>query len=126
MLRSYLRTALRVFWRNKGFSVLNVAGLTVGLACTFLILIWIRDELAYDRFHETSDRLYRVMRHAYYGDGQAFTWPAIPKPLEQEMRDSYPEVTSWRLSAGSRTSSSIAASCPHAKRATTPVRSSSR
>src|SRR5690606_33799718 len=58
----------------------------------FFILMWVADELRYDRFHEDGDRLYRVMRNAYFTDGSIYTWAAIPKPLAQVLEDEYPEV----------------------------------
>ncbi len=92
MLRSYLRTAFRVFWRHKGFSFLNIAGLSVGLACSFLIIIWITNELSFDRFHENGEQLHNVMRNAHFTDGQTFTWSSVPKPLADVLQKDYPEV----------------------------------
>lgn len=52
MFRNYFITALRNIIRQKGYSLINILGLATGLACTFLILLWVQDELSYDRFHE--------------------------------------------------------------------------
>ena len=60
MLKHHLKLALRYFVRHKGHSVLNVAGLAVGLACCLLIAAYVRDELQYDRLHARRDRIYRV------------------------------------------------------------------
>ncbi len=92
MLRSYLRTAFRVFWRHKGFSFLNIAGLSVGLACSFLIIIWITNELSFDRFHENDAQLHNVMRNAHFTDGQTFTWSSVPMPLAEVLETECPEI----------------------------------
>ncbi|MCJ7681521.1 MAG: ABC transporter permease, partial [Candidatus Aminicenantes bacterium] len=61
MLRNYLKTALRKMMRHKGYSFINIAGLAVGIACTMIIFLWMRDEVSYDRFHTKADRIYRVV-----------------------------------------------------------------
>ena len=62
MLKNYLKTTLRNFKRNKLYAFLNVFGLSIGLASFFLIYLFLNNELAYDRFHEKSDRIYRVIQ----------------------------------------------------------------
>jgi putative ABC transport system permease protein len=47
--------------KHKGYTFINIAGLAVGIACTILIFLWVKDELSYDRFHENADRIYRVV-----------------------------------------------------------------
>ncbi|MEO0333597.1 MAG: permease prefix domain 2-containing transporter, partial [Bacteroidota bacterium] len=69
MLRNYFIIALRSILKQKSYSLLNIIGLSLGLACTFLITLWIQDEMRYDSFHESGDHLYRVMRHVH-SDGQ--------------------------------------------------------
>ncbi len=61
MLKNYIITALRIIVRNKVFSSINIFGLALGMACTIVILVWVQDELSYDKFHKKSDRIY----HAY-------------------------------------------------------------
>jgi putative ABC transport system permease protein len=51
MLRNYFKIALRNLWRHKSYSFINISGLAVGMACCLLILLFVQDELAYDRFH---------------------------------------------------------------------------
>jgi len=60
MFRNYLTIALRNIFRHKLYSVINIAGLTVGLACVILITLFVRDELSYDKWITGSDKLYRV------------------------------------------------------------------
>ncbi|HEY4336404.1 MAG TPA: ABC transporter permease, partial [Puia sp.] len=61
MLRNYLRIAFRNLWRHKGFSLLNIVGLTVGMVAFFLIFLYIRFELSYDRLYSKADRIYRIV-----------------------------------------------------------------
>jgi len=91
MLKNYLKIALRNLRRQKGYAFINIAGLSVGLACSFFIVLWIVDEVSYDRFHEHSDALYRVMQHARRGD-QTYTSQSVPKPLADALEHDYPEV----------------------------------
>jgi putative ABC transport system permease protein len=69
MLRSYLRIAVRNLRRHKGYSAINILGLTVGLACFLLIALYVQDEVSYDRFHTNADRIYRVTRDFVSPDG---------------------------------------------------------
>jgi putative ABC transport system permease protein len=61
MIKNYLRIALRYIKNNKVFSIINIAGLTIGIASVILILLWVQNELSYDRFHLKSDRIFRVV-----------------------------------------------------------------
>jgi putative ABC transport system permease protein len=61
MIRNYLKIALRNLWRHKGFSLLNIVGLTVGITAFFLIFLYVHFELSYDSMHSKSDRIYRIV-----------------------------------------------------------------
>jgi putative ABC transport system permease protein len=61
MVGNYVKIALRNVKRQKGYSIINIAGLAVGIACTIFILLWVQDELSFDRFHDNADRIYRVV-----------------------------------------------------------------
>ena len=67
LLGNYLKIALRKVRRQKAFSFINVAGLAVGLAACLLILLWVKDELSFDRFHERADRIYRLAEYETIG-----------------------------------------------------------
>ena len=62
MLKNYLKTAIRNLWRFKGYTFINVMGLAIGMAACMLILLFVKDELSYDTYHENADRIYRVSR----------------------------------------------------------------
>ena len=68
MFRNYLTVAFRHLNRQKGYSAINVMSLALGIACALLILLYIRDELSYDRYHEKADRIYRVISEERGGD----------------------------------------------------------
>ena len=60
MFKNYIKTTLRNISRNKLYSFLNIAGLAIGIACCILILLYVQDELSFDRFHDNADNIYRV------------------------------------------------------------------
>jgi len=91
MFRNYLIIAFRNILKYRTYSLINIAGLTIGLTCTILILLWVQDELSMDKHHEKADQLYHAYLKAYQGDDigyQSTTSPAIAPILHNE----YPEV----------------------------------
>ena len=60
MFKNYIKIALRNIKRHKGYSFINIAGLSIGMACCLLITAWVMDELSYDRFHEHAANFYRI------------------------------------------------------------------
>lgn len=68
MLNNYLKIAFRNLKKHKAYSFINIAGLAVGMSCCILILLWVRDELSYDRYHENADRIYRITYAEEIGD----------------------------------------------------------
>ncbi len=91
MLRNYLKTALRNLWKNKGFSAINILGLAIGLATCMLMLIYVKDELSYDRFNTKADRIYRLDGDIKFG-GNHFILAVAPAPAGPAMRHDYPEI----------------------------------
>ena len=69
MLRNYLKTALRNLRAHAGTSLINIAGLAVGMACSILIMLFVFDELGYDKFNANYDRIWRVTRKWFNADG---------------------------------------------------------
>jgi putative ABC transport system permease protein len=68
MLKNYLKIALRNVKKHKGYSFINIAGLAVGMTCCILILLWVQDELSFDRYHKNADRIYRITYAEEIGD----------------------------------------------------------
>ena len=89
MLKNYLTIALRTLRRQPGYAFLNVAGLAVGVACCLFLLLYVRDELRYDRFHEDADAIYRVNMVIPQVDATIGVTPNIVAPL---LTRTFPEV----------------------------------
>ncbi|HET9824953.1 MAG TPA: ABC transporter permease, partial [Chitinophagaceae bacterium] len=69
MFKNYFRTAFRTLLRNKTYSIVNVVGLSLGLACAMLIILYVEDEISYDRFHQNVSHIYRVNRKIIRDNG---------------------------------------------------------
>jgi putative ABC transport system permease protein len=91
LFSDYFRIGLRKIKRQKIYSLINIAGLAVGLACCAVIILYVTNELSYDTFHEEADRIYRVAVHRINIIGE-FRFVATPSPLGPELKNSYPEV----------------------------------
>ncbi|MDE3143643.1 MAG: ABC transporter permease, partial [Bacteroidota bacterium] len=91
MVKSYFKVAIRNLARNKTFATINILGLAVGMASAMLILLWVQNELSYDRFYTKSDRLY-VMYNRDKFDGAMHAWNTTPKIFGTTLKKDYPEV----------------------------------
>ncbi|MBS3776044.1 MAG: ABC transporter permease [Bacteroidales bacterium] len=91
MFRNFLFTAIRIIIRDKTFSLINILGFSIGIACTVLILFWVQDELSYDQYHEHKDRIYRVLSSVPTGEEylEAGVTPAALAPMLEE---AFPEI----------------------------------
>jgi putative ABC transport system permease protein len=85
MIRNYLTIAFRNLLRNKVFSFINIFGLALGLACSMLILLWVQNELTWDRFHPNIDQLYRVYINRPLDNG-IYTQTSVQLPLWEELK----------------------------------------
>ncbi|MDR7131863.1 ABC-type antimicrobial peptide transport system permease subunit [Algoriphagus sp. 4150] len=92
MIKNYLKTSLRNLYRHKGYTLINILGLGVGLATCMLILLWAMDEWKYDGFHDKSDRIYSVLINNTYPDGEIKTHGATPSILAEAIEEEIPEV----------------------------------
>ncbi len=70
MLQNYFKIAIRNLQRNKVFSLINIAGLSIGLACCMLIVLYTKDEISYDRFHKNVNQIYRITSTETAPDGK--------------------------------------------------------
>ena len=91
MFKNYLKIAWRNLLRNKSFSLLNILGLSIGLAVTALILLWVNYEMGFNQFHDNKDRIYEVY-NKYPVDGEIWTWNSTPKVMASVIKKDYPEV----------------------------------
>ncbi|MFC1724680.1 ABC transporter permease [candidate division KSB1 bacterium] len=91
MFKNYLKIAFRSMKRQKGFSLINISGLAVGMACCIIILLWVEHETSWDKFHNNLDRLYRV---AFYAgtDKRDFNGAILPGPVAEYLKEKYPEI----------------------------------
>ena len=91
MLKNYLKIAWRNLIKNKAHTFINIAGLSVGLACSLLILLWIQNELSIDAYHKNGDRLYSVYERQYY-DNKVHGQYGTPGVLADELKKQIPEI----------------------------------
>lgn len=92
MLRNYFKSAIRHLIRHKTFTFINLLGLTVGLSTSLFILLWIQDEVTYDRFNRDIDRIYEIFENQTYSDNKIYTFSATPSPLAASLQAEYPEI----------------------------------
>lgn len=88
MLRNFLRTAYRNIARNRVYAIINFTGLTTGLALCLLIIVYVRSEMGYDRFHTKIDRLYRIS----YETPNGLSLASSPPPLAPALKDHFPTI----------------------------------
>ena len=91
MLNNYIKIAFRKIFRHKGYTLINILGLSVGLTVSLLILLWIQDEMKMDRFHLDGNRIYRVLANLE-DNGIIDTWQSTPYPLIKTLTSDYPEI----------------------------------
>src|SRR5690348_17770526 len=91
MIRNYLKTAWRNIRKNKLFSFINILGLSIGIATCFIIMLYVQDELSYDRFNKNADNIARVVFHADINGGKIDESVSMP-PVAQTMKRDFPEV----------------------------------
>jgi predicted permease len=92
MIKNYLKISLRNLKKYKGFSFINILGLSIGMASCILIFMWVKDELSYDRFHTNADSIYRVTEHQYNSSGGYFPVAVTPWPLAEALKNDFPEI----------------------------------
>ena len=91
MIRNYFLVAIRNIARKKVFTFLNVAGLAIGMAASLLILLWVQDELSYDRFNKKGEHIYRVEEDQFYS-GARYHVTVTPQPSGPVWKEKIPEI----------------------------------
>jgi predicted permease len=99
MIKNYIKTTFRNLWKNKGYSLLNIGGVAIGIACAGLIFLWVEDELTYNHYFRNRDNLYKIKDRQTY-DGNTFTFDATPGPLAAGIKAEIPGIkntarTTW-------------------------------
>ena len=92
MLRNYIKVAFRNIKKYKAYSFINLAGLAVGMSACILILLWVQNELSFNRFHEKADHLYRAVEHERMSDGRILSYPLFPTGFGPALKKDYPQV----------------------------------
>jgi len=91
MIKSLFKTALRNLLKNKGFTVINVLGLALGLATCMLIVFYVFDELSYDRYNTQADRIFRLNEDVNFG-GSLNSYAIAPAPMAAALKNDFPEI----------------------------------
>jgi len=91
MIKNYFKIAWRNLFRNKAFSLTNLVGLVIGMTCTTLIFLWVRDERTYDKFHANYNNIYKILAHRDFNN-QVFTDHNMVLPLAKTLQEELPQV----------------------------------
>jgi ABC-type antimicrobial peptide transport system permease subunit len=91
MIKNFFKITLRNLLRRKIFSSINILGLSIGMASALLILLWVQNELSFDRFYSNTDRLYQMYNKDKY-DGGIHAWNRTPNVMTAALKKDYPEV----------------------------------
>jgi len=92
MYRTHLLIGFRSLWRQKGFSLINIMGLTIGLTCSLLMFLWVQHQWNYNRFHANTNNIYQVKSNLRFGGGDIETWNNTPYPYSESLKNDFPEV----------------------------------
>lgn len=91
MFLNNLKIAYRNLIRNKAYSLINISGLAIGMACTILLLLWVNHELSYNKFHDEVDQIYKIANWQAF-DGDKHAMPNLPGLLAETVKEKYPEI----------------------------------
>jgi len=91
MVKNIFKTALRIFWKERGYATLNILGLTIGITASMLLLLYVQSEKSVNQFHKDIDDIYQVMEFQTYSD-ITYTYESNPGPLSDYFKQDMPEV----------------------------------
>ncbi len=92
MLTNHFKVALRSLINQRGFSIINILGLSVGLTCSLLMLLWVQNQWSFNRFHSNVDNIYQVRCNVQFGGGEIQTWSGLPYPYGVALGSEFPAV----------------------------------
>jgi putative ABC transport system permease protein len=98
MLKNFFKVTFRNLWRNKGFSAINILGLSIGMAAALLIGLWVQNEYSYDGWYANANRTYELYTRSEY-NGSIDAWPRVTSFMAPELKKNYAEVEDavrWR------------------------------
>ena len=99
MLKNYLTIALRNLLQYRSFSVINITGLSAGITCCVVMLIFVRYELSFDTFHPQTDKTFRIVQHTEFAEGTSY-WGTTAYPLAEALRNDFSEFTQVTQTSG--------------------------
>ena len=91
MLKNFLKIAFRNLLKRKVYTLINIIGLATGMAVCLLIVLFIEDELSFDKFHKNGDQVYRVVLERKY-PGRSTSYSIIPQTIGEAIKKEFPEV----------------------------------
>ena len=91
MIKNYLKVTIRNLFKHKTYSLINILGLSVGLACTILILLWVQDELSVDRYHKKGDRIAEAYLKGTKDENTSLQ-PSVSPAISKMLLDEYPDI----------------------------------
>jgi len=94
MIKNYLKIAWRNLLKNKGFTTINIIGLSLGIGCFIVIAMYVTDELSYDQYHENADRIFRIHSDIRFG-GTDMSQAVSADPMGETLKNDYPEVEQY-------------------------------
>jgi putative ABC transport system permease protein len=93
MLKNYFKTAFRSLIRNRNYTIINIAGLTVGIAVCMMIFIIIQFQTSFDNFHSKKDRIYRVLTEYHHADAATIAYgKSVPFPMPTGLKTAFPQI----------------------------------
>lgn len=94
MLTNYIKIAWRNLQKDRFYSLLNIIGLTIGVTCGLLLLLYVTDELSYDKYHTNASRIYRIASQIREPD-KSFGWTSTQAPVAKTLKQEYPFVENY-------------------------------
>ena len=91
MIRNFFLLALRNLKRDMFYNLMNILGLTIGISSSLLLLMYVIDDLSYDKYHENHENIYRIGTHISEPD-DAFSWSVCPYPMAPQLKEDFPQV----------------------------------
>lgn len=93
MIKNYFKTAFRSLVRNKSYTIINIAGLAVGIAVCMMIFIIIQFQTSFDNFHSKKDRVYRVLTEHHHADAATVSYEkSVPFPMPEGLKTTFPQL----------------------------------
>ncbi len=93
MIKNILKIAFRNITNKFGYTLLNILGMTIGITASLFLILYVLDEVSFDRYHDNRDRIYRVQSYIQETDDE-FTWIIAQAPFAEQVKLDYPEVES--------------------------------